>query len=135
MKATPAWTRQTVGPHPKLLVNRETTSTAMITRTRATDITRTTTTGQTLHEDLMIVVEEVVVILDQGVGKGVPNNSIPRSIKLPHLNTRRDSHGGFGLVNLLINCAHVLMKEEGVAALPMNSGKEVAHLVVIRHPT
>lgn len=135
IKVAPAWTRQTVGPHPKLLENRETTGTAMITRTRVTDTTRTSTTGQPLHEDVMMIVEEVLVILAWAVGKGVQNNSILRRIKLPHLNTRRDSHGGFGLMSLLINCAHVLMGVEDVAALSMDSGKEVAHLVVIRHLT
>lgn len=148
LKAISAWTRQTVEPHPKPLVYREKISTTIITRTRVTDIGKTTTTtGQKLPGDVMIIVEGVVDTLVLAVGRRVRNSLILRHFRLRRL----DSQGMlFGPVILLINHAHVLTGtmvvvlkwigmalvavEVGAAAISMDNGKEVKLPEVIRHP-
>lgn len=147
LKAIPVWTRlgRIVGLHPKLPVNRETTSIAIITRTRVTHIGKTATIP---HENVMIVVEEVVDILVQVVGNRMRNNLMPKSSGLQR---RRDGPRAFGLVILPINYSHALMAimvvglewigmallvvEGVVAPMSMGNGNVGKYLQVIRRLT
>ncbi|QDS68675.1 hypothetical protein FKW77_002157 [Venturia effusa] len=110
-----AWVRQTVGPHPKHLVTRDTTDTAIVTKIRTLDLPRIITAGEILQSEATTTLEGMVVILDQVVGKGAPNSLILKSFGLPRLKIHRDSHEASGLVTRLTSCAHALMGPMEVA--------------------